>query len=825
MMPSWSHGYTKFGLAMGGAITLTGCFALSLAGALLAIASSTSSALAQITPDTTLGNQNSTVTSTGAVDQINGGVTRGANLFHSFQEFNVGNGRTALFSNPLGIENILSRVTGANPSNILGTLGVTGGNANLFLINPNGIIFGQNARLSLNGSFVATTANAIGLTNGDIFSANPVEPLPNQLLNVNPNAFLFNQIAAQPIINRSTADSRGLQVPQGQSLLMVGGDVKLEGGILQAPGGRVELGGVAGIGTVGLSVNGNDLRLSFPVGVQLADVSLNNGAEVNVRAGGGGSIAINAQNLNIGGASKLLAGIDSGLGSVDSIAGDIEINAIETINLTNESLIANVVLPGVVGKGGNVNITTGALLVINGAQLFADTYGQGDAGSVNITAHDTVSFDGVGSNGFLSGAFSIVEAEAVGKGGGINITTGSLLVMNGAQLSADTHGQGDAGSVNITARDTVSFDETSSNGYPSGAFSTVEAGAVGKGGDINITTRLLSVTNGAVLVTYVSGQGNTGSVNISARDSVFFNGVDSNGSRSGVFNSVNPGVVGNSGDINITTGSLSVTNGAVLSTTTFGQGDAGSVNITARDTVSFNGLSKDRRLPSAAFSNVATEGVGKGGDINITTGSLSVTNGAQLTSSTSGQGDSGSVNIHARDTVSFDGAVFGTRFSSAAISRVNLGAIGKGGDINITTGSLSVTNGAELDASSFGQGDGGSVNIHARDTVSFNGVGSNGSPSAAYSTVERGAVGNGGGINISTWLLSLMNGAQLNAVTSVQGDGGNITLNANTLEAVNGGQVLTTSFSSGKAGNIILNVTDSVTLYGSDPTYLDRLSR
>ncbi len=118
---SWKLGLASW-LVIGGALICANC------------------AIAQIAPDTTLGNENSTVTSTGSIDQIDGGAARGANLFHSFEEFNVDEGRAAVFTNPSGIENILTRVTGANPSNILGTLGVAGGNANLFLINPNGII-------------------------------------------------------------------------------------------------------------------------------------------------------------------------------------------------------------------------------------------------------------------------------------------------------------------------------------------------------------------------------------------------------------------------------------------------------------------------------------------------------------------------------------------------------------------------------------------------------------------------------------------------------------------------------------------------------------
>ena len=136
---------------------------------------------AQITPDKSLGAESSVVNPNAVIKglpstQIDGGATRGANLFHSFQEFSVEAGRGAYFSNPVGIQNILSRVTGSNPSNIQGTLGVLG-NANLFFINPNGIIFGPNASLDLSGSFFASTANSLVFANGFEFSAtNPQAP-------------------------------------------------------------------------------------------------------------------------------------------------------------------------------------------------------------------------------------------------------------------------------------------------------------------------------------------------------------------------------------------------------------------------------------------------------------------------------------------------------------------------------------------------------------------------------------------------------------------------------------------------------------------------
>jgi filamentous hemagglutinin family protein len=192
------------------------------------IASLGDCAFAQIVPDTTLGSENSRVTGISpTIDQINGGATRGTNLFHSFQEFNVGEGRSAYFTNPTGIENILTRVTGTNPSNILGTLGISGGNANLFLINPNGIIFGPNASLDVGSSFTATTANAIKLGDTGLFSAS--EPATSNLLTVRPSALFFNATVPGPIVNQSLAESLsgqtnsldgpvGLQVPAGKTL-------------------------------------------------------------------------------------------------------------------------------------------------------------------------------------------------------------------------------------------------------------------------------------------------------------------------------------------------------------------------------------------------------------------------------------------------------------------------------------------------------------------------------------------------------------------------------------------------------------------------------
>lgn len=189
--------------------------------------------VAQVIPDNTLGAENSLLIKLNELNErIDGGAMRGSNLFHSFLEFNVGESRGVYFANPAGIENILSRVTGGNPSNILGRLGVLGG-ANLFLLNPHGILFGPNASLDIKGSFVAATANGIQLGEKGFFSA--TEPEKSNLLSVNPGSLFFNQVATHSgnIINRGNlAVGKNLTISANnldlQGQLYAGGNLTLQ---------------------------------------------------------------------------------------------------------------------------------------------------------------------------------------------------------------------------------------------------------------------------------------------------------------------------------------------------------------------------------------------------------------------------------------------------------------------------------------------------------------------------------------------------------------------------------------------------------------------
>jgi len=339
---------------------------------LSAIAPST----AEIVPDATLP-VNTTVIVNDSNNFIQGGTQAGNNLFHSFREFSLLAGETAFFNNSTDIQNIFTRVTGGSISNIDGAIKANG-TANLFLLNPNGIIFGPNASLNIGGSFVATTASAVQFGNGRDFSAN-VSGQNTPLLIVSVPLGLQYGRSPGSIVNRSTA---GLQVRSGNSLILAGGDARLEGGKILAPGGRVELAAVAGGETVGLNAFGNNVSLNVPAQIARADVSLTNSADVNVRAGGGGNIVVSAHNLNMSEGSTLRAGIAEKSGATDALAGNIDVNATGAIafdGVGDEDVFSgayNLVQPETIGEGGNINITGEALSFTRGGQVKATALGQ-----------------------------------------------------------------------------------------------------------------------------------------------------------------------------------------------------------------------------------------------------------------------------------------------------------------------------------------------------------------------------------------------------------------------------------------------------------------
>ncbi|MGB7439942.1 MAG: CHAT domain-containing protein [Coleofasciculaceae cyanobacterium] len=205
-------------------------------------------------PITSDGTTNTNVTPDGNTIEITGGELSGdgQNLFHSFSDFGLTSEQIANFISNPNIENILSRITGGNLSVIDGLLQVSGGNSNLFLMNPAGILFGPNARLDLPASFTATTATGIGF-NEQWFNASGTNNYA--ALVGTPNLFDFNTLTPGAIINAGQ-----LEVNPQQNITLLGGTV-VSTGQLTAEDGQVTIATVPGNNLVRLSQPGHLLSL------------------------------------------------------------------------------------------------------------------------------------------------------------------------------------------------------------------------------------------------------------------------------------------------------------------------------------------------------------------------------------------------------------------------------------------------------------------------------------------------------------------------------------------------------------------------------------
>lgn len=843
-------------------------------------------ATAQITPDGSINFSITPDTINGtAVERIDGGVIQGVNLFHSFSDFNVNLGQHIYFNNPDGINNILSRVTGINPSNIQGTLGVLGG-ANLFLLNPNGILFGPNARLDLSGSFIGTTANAIGFPSGGEFSqtSDPTNPL----LVLNPSALLFNQMGNPPRIEVTGANLSVGSPGNPSSLLLVGGDVLINGATLQGvEGSNIQIGGFTGAGNVELSVDGNALGSIVSVnGVSGANVFITNGSVVNVGSSDNdaGSIQVTGSTLALTNGSQLSTST-FGMGN----AGFVSLQA-ETIAIDNSSIFSTAEA-GATGDAGAIGIDTGSIS-LNNSRLDTTNYGLGAAGNIIVSALDQISIannsEVVSRSSNDASGFSTLELTA---------TEGSVLLDN-STLSTSNFGTGFAGNIIIGAADQVSIIQSSvfSDGFAgriildagaqvslvnSELYTESENENISEFSVINIAANSGSVLlNQSTVSTTNISSGAAGDISISASDEIsIFNQseVFSNGNYGRIFigasdefdDSISPttvriddsrltteSTVGRAGEINInaidnvliTNIGLDADNNPRFSTNSNGiDVVAGDITIQAGNSVAI--------ANSIITSEVSPQATGDAGTIGIMASSVSLTDASELRTLVLGtEGNAGTVSIQTNG---------GTAYlnNSRIFSTIESGAVGVGGNIEIDTGSLLMENDSGLQTllRSGAAGTAGVIVVVATDSVSL-------SQSGMFSTIEEGAIGNTGNnqfagddfdplfdtndsavgsIFVATGTLSLTDNSDLNASTfgignagavfvlangavslsndsrilsgvgpNAVGSGGGILLQARSLSATNSSDLTTQSEGLGNAGFIYVETERDISLRG-----------
>ncbi|MEA5580043.1 S-layer family protein [Nodularia harveyana UHCC-0300] len=634
------------------------------------------------------GTTNTIVNPSGNNFNILNGIEQGNNLFHSFSNFSLPTGNSATFDliNTPNITTIFSRVTGGNISNIDGLIQTlnTSNPVSLFLMNPNGIVFGENASLNIGGSFVGTTANSIKFADGTEFSAvNPVEPPLLTMsapvgLQMGTNAGAINvqgaghnaQLSSSSRISGLNLDSLGLQVQPGKTLALVGGNVALEGGLLTAPGGRIELSSITS-SSVALNSIPQGFDLTYPNALSFGDIQITQEALASTSdftGKSGGDIQIQGKQVNIRDGSLILVQNLS-----NETAGDIAINATESLDIigksadfnSSSSLINETISSG---AAGNIIVTTPKLNIDQGGYILSRTFSAAPGGNIALNTHQ------IQVNGFASGDPSpfrsvsqiLAASFGAGNGGNVAISTQHLSILAGANVAARPFSSGNGGDVTVKA-DTI---QVTNEGAPAGLyFSLLSAATFGLGnaGNLKIDTRTLSVQAGGRVSASSIVLGNAGSLTINASESIDVNGIEDAENPSYIGTAVRS-VFGvsraNSGATTINTSVLNITNGATVFVDNLGLGDAGALNINA------NTLGLDNGASISASTNA-----GEGGNTNLQLRDiLLIRNDSFISAEAGGSGNGGNITINAP-------IIVGLENSDIIANAVQ----GRGGNIEITT--------------------------------------------------------------------------------------------------------------------------------------------
>jgi filamentous hemagglutinin family protein len=358
------------------------------------------------------------------------GEQRGASLFHSFSEFGIPAARTATFtgpdpvSGPQSVHQVIGRVTGGSRSAIDGTLRSTIPGADLYLLNPAGVVFGPDASLDLGGSFHATAADHLRLGADGRFSA--AAPASDVLSLAPPEAFGFLGSGAGSV----EVDGAFLRVPTGETLSLSGGAVSVRSGIVFAPSGRLELAAVDSAGE--LVPSADDLDASSFETLGLVDVfGATDRSVASVR--GGGALFVRGETVVVENAELNLDALS------DSDGGGADILARGELRLLDDGRLLGTSDAG--GRGGAVRIRAGNVTLRGGSQIRTDASSSGAGGDIAVEATGELLV--AGGSGDLSGLFAATGAAATGRGGSIRVRAGTLTLEEGGRIQPFSVGAGD----------------------------------------------------------------------------------------------------------------------------------------------------------------------------------------------------------------------------------------------------------------------------------------------------------------------------------------------------------------------------------------------
>lgn len=773
------------------------------------------------------------------------GQIKGNNLFYSFSEFNIHAGEKATFTGPSTTANIISRVTGGLPSSIDGTIEsrTSMPSANLFLLNPSGVMIGPNASLNVGGSFHVSTADYVRFADGAQYFTNLARQ--STLTVAEPVAFGFlSPVSAGSI----SVDGSNLSVNTGKTLSLVGRDVQIVGAMLSAPGGRIHLNS-QGTGEVSLqspAPPSNAASGTIDITGSTSEVSSGPAGTVVVR---GGRLLIDTSSVTAN-TSGSAGGAPAEIGS----AGPMQILA-PALNMTGNASIQSL---NSSGQAGDIVVHVGRLSMTGGAQI------QLDGGKLEVIATESVAISdraGISSqtlgrnagpitlvtpallidNGFISTA-----TTGTGNASSVSLEVGTLSLINGGQIASssiyDASGAegstniapGAGGNINVAATGMVTISGSAPNGESpimepfktfiadgsSGIFSTTFSENAnpgsGAGGTISISVPRLALGNGGKLSSITYGPGNAGGISVTADQiEVALTGSVATSTLG----------TGHGGGVSLKAYQIRIVN-ATLSTEVSSDGAGGDMLLEAVNVVMENSQITTHHSAPGTDTNVGgavivkgsspgssltmegasiqsgTEVSGQGGNIFVDVGNLAISGGSSLATSTNGSGPAGNLTVNVTgQTLIAD--------PNSALSTTSRGS-GLVGDLVVHSGTLVLERQAQLKAGSFAGTRGGNLEVGGRESITISGGA--GMSSQAFDQAV-------GPIKITTPSLIVDNGF-ISTATAGIGDAGAMALDVGTLTLINGGQIASGNAlrAVGAGSNIDITARGPVSISGRSPT-------
>ncbi|MEA5570720.1 filamentous hemagglutinin N-terminal domain-containing protein [Calothrix sp. UHCC 0171] len=641
-----------------------GIYAITLIHSLLTtipIVRSQSIPSQSIVTDSTLPN-NSIVTLSNNTYSITGGTPAGKNLFHSFERFSLATGQNADFENASNIENIITRVTGKSISNIDGLIRANG-NTNLFLLNPNGVVFGANAALDIGGSFFVSTADAWKFPEGDIYSATDTATSPILIIST-PIGVQWGANVTGEIINEAN--------------LFTNRDLDLSAANITSRGNITDVNGNLNINALG------DVNLLF--------ATMQAGEDITVKA--------NSLTLN----QAALLTKSSNIGST----GTIDVEVTDNINLNNHANIGSS-NDGGIGNAGEINLKANSLRANNASSIIAQSIEPGNSGKINLAISGDITLNNSSNIGIF--IISRFQPNWINNDNNIEIKAGNLSILNGSQIITDIiptiPGRNvqirenftrdfKAANINIQVGERISIEGFSIDKFtqeiiPSQISSKTSTGATTNGGNITLMAANLSIANQGLVSVRSDGQGNAGNIKIDTNTfkvqsggkimssiSSFGNAGDIQvithekflltGTKTRLLADTTPNSAGNGGNIFVNSPNIKISNSAWISTNSQGKGKGGNIQLQTKN-ITFN------------RGNVSTEtAFGEGGNINLIAGNyFQFLNNSSISTTARGTGNGGNINIKAGFIVS----------NPQANSDIIANTIqGRGGNINISSDAI-----------------------------------------------------------------------------------------------------------------------------------------